>query len=256
MLYHFNFFVIFWSISCKIVSDFQKYFLCFNNSILEQLQYKTFEGKKCLVSGSGNVAQYTCEKINELGGKVVTLSDSSGWIFDGDGITADKLAWVMDLKNNRRGRISEYVSQFTGAEFNKRDELLDHNPMWAVDADCAFPSATQNEINATDASTIANSFYNISKKELSRLCSFSLSYNTQIGNAGIMSLVKALPLSIHEIGFVDCGFGYQGAQALLGMIKKSPLLHTLCIEGNHIPKNVRNKFLELNQENPHLSIYI
>jgi len=112
------------------------------------------------------------------------------------------------------------------------------------------------EINATDASTIANSFYNISKKELSRLCSFSLSYNTQIGNAGIMSLVKALPLSIHEIGFVDCGFGYQGAQALLGMIKKSPLLHTLCIEGNHIPKNVRNKFLELNQENPHLSIYI
>jgi len=115
---------------------------------------ETFEGKKCLVSGSGNVAQYTCEKINELGGKVVTLSDSSGWIFDGDGITADKLAWVMDLKNNRRGRISEYVSQFTGAEFNKRDELLDHNPMWAVDADCAFPSATQNEINATDAENL------------------------------------------------------------------------------------------------------
>ncbi len=115
---------------------------------------ETFEGKTCLVSGSGNVAQFTCEKINDLGGKVVTLSDSSGWVFDGDGITADKLAWVMDLKNNRRGRISEYLTQFPNAEFHERNDTLDHNPMWAVDADCAFPSATQNEINAIDADNL------------------------------------------------------------------------------------------------------
>ena len=115
---------------------------------------ETFDGKTCLVSGSGNVAQYTVEKVTELGGKVVTLSDSSGWIHDGDGIDADKLAWVMDLKNNRRGRISEYVEKFPIAEFHARDDSLDHNPLWAVPADCAFPSATQNEINGVDAKNL------------------------------------------------------------------------------------------------------
>jgi glutamate dehydrogenase (NADP+) len=115
---------------------------------------ETFDGKTCLVSGSGNVAQHTVEKVTELGGKVVTLSDSSGWIYDGDGIDADKLAWVMDLKNNRRGRISEYVEQFPSAEFHARDESLDHNPLWAVPANCAFPSATQNEINGVDAKNL------------------------------------------------------------------------------------------------------
>ena len=112
---------------------------------------ETIEGRTCLVSGSGNVAQFATEKINELGGKVVTLSDSSGWIFDGDGIDTEKLAWVMELKNNRRGRISEYVDQFPNAEFHHRDDSLDHNPMWSVPAQCAFPSATQNEINVIDA---------------------------------------------------------------------------------------------------------
>ena len=115
---------------------------------------ETFEGKTCLVSGSGNVAQYTVEKVTELGGKAVTLSDSSGWIYDGDGIDADKLAWVMDLKNNRRGRIGEYVEQFPNAEFHARDDSLDHNPLWAVPANCAFPSATQNEINGVDAKNL------------------------------------------------------------------------------------------------------
>ncbi len=114
-------------------------------------QNKTIEGCTCLVSGSGNVAQYTTEKINELGGKVVTLSDSSGWIFDGEGIDATKLAWIMDLKNNRRGRIGEYVEHFPEAEFHQSDNSLDHNPMWDIPADCAFPSATQNEINGLDA---------------------------------------------------------------------------------------------------------
>ena len=106
----------------------------------------TIEGKTCLVSGSGNVAQYTTEKINQLGGKVVTLSDSSGWVFDGDGIDSKKLAWVMDLKNNRRGRMSEYIEQFSDAEYHSYDASLDHNPMWSVPADCGYPSATQNEI--------------------------------------------------------------------------------------------------------------
>ncbi len=114
----------------------------------------TFEGKTCLVSGSGNVAQYTVEKMTELGGKVVTLSDSSGWVYDGDGIDATKLAWVMDLKNNRRGRIGEYVEEFPNAEFHPRDDSLDHNPLWAVPANCAFPSATQNEINGVDAKNL------------------------------------------------------------------------------------------------------
>jgi len=112
---------------------------------------ETIDGKICLVSGSGNVAQYATEKIFELGGKVLTMSDSSGWILDGDGIDATKLAWIMDLKNNRRGRIGEYVEQFPNAEFHHRDDSLDHNPMWSIPADCAFPSATQNEINAIDA---------------------------------------------------------------------------------------------------------
>ena len=115
---------------------------------------ETLAGKTCLVSGSGNVAQYTIEKATELGGKVVTISDSGGWIFDGEGIGAEKLSWVMDLKNKRRGRISEYADQFPNAEFHPRNDSLDHNPLWAVTADCAFPSATQNEINGVDAKNL------------------------------------------------------------------------------------------------------
>jgi glutamate dehydrogenase (NADP+) len=113
--------------------------------------------KICIVSGSGNVAQYTVEKITELGGRAVTLSDSGGFIHDPEGINAEKLAWVMDLKNNRRGRISEYVQEFSGATFTPSDPALDHNPIWTVKADCAFPSATQNEINAKDAKNLVKS---------------------------------------------------------------------------------------------------
>ncbi len=113
---------------------------------------ETIEGKRCLVSGSGNVAQFTTEKINELGGTVLTLSDSDGWIYDPDGIDTEKLAWVMDLKNNRRGRMCDYVQEFISAEYHENDSSLDHNPMWTIPADCAFPSATQNEINGIDAS--------------------------------------------------------------------------------------------------------
>ena len=108
---------------------------------------QTFEGKVCTVSGSGNVAQYTVQKLTELGAKAVTLSDSAGTIYDPDGIDAEKLAFVLDLKNVRRGRIKEYAEKF-GVEYlkNKRP--------WNVKCDCAFPSATQNEIDGNDAKAL------------------------------------------------------------------------------------------------------
>ena len=115
---------------------------------------QTLEGKVCLVSGSGNVSQYTIEKLLDLGAKPVTVSDSDGVIYDADGITREKLAFVMDLKNNRRGRIKEYSEKFKKAVYHPVDKMLDHNWLWAIKADCAFPSATQNEINAKDAANL------------------------------------------------------------------------------------------------------
>ena len=112
---------------------------------------QTLEGKTCLVSGSGNVSQYTVEKLLQLKAKPVTLSDSEGYIYDEAGITAEKLAFVMDLKNVRRGRIKEYAEKFKGAVYTPVDQKLDHNPLWTHKAQCAFPSATQNEINGFDA---------------------------------------------------------------------------------------------------------
>jgi glutamate dehydrogenase (NADP+) len=114
----------------------------------------SLEGKTCLVSGSGNVAQYTVEKILDLGGKVVTLSDSAGFIYDEKGIDREKLAWVMNLKNIRRGRIEKYAQQYPESVYTELDSALDHNPLWDVKADCAFPSATQNEINEKDAANL------------------------------------------------------------------------------------------------------
>ncbi len=125
---------------------------------------KTLEGKTCLVSGSGNVAQYTTEKLQSLGAKVVTLSDSSGYIFDEEGIDAEKLNWVMRLKNERRGRIKEYADHFPSSEYTEIPPSSESNPLWAHKADCAFPSATQNEINGKDAENmIKNGVYVISE---------------------------------------------------------------------------------------------
>ncbi|MCX7426802.1 MAG: NADP-specific glutamate dehydrogenase [Planctomycetia bacterium] len=107
-------------------------------------------GKTAVVSGSGNVAQYTVEKLNDLGAKVVTLSDSNGTIFDPNGINAEKLAWVSQLKNVRRGRISEYADQYKSAKY-----LPGERP-WGIECDMAFPSATQNEIDADDAKTLVD----------------------------------------------------------------------------------------------------
>jgi glutamate dehydrogenase (NADP+) len=114
------------------------------------------EGKTCLISGAGNVAQYTVEKLLDLGAKPVTLSDSGGFVFDPDGIDPEKLAWVMDLKNEHRGRIMAYAERFPRATFTPRDPKSDHDPLWSVPAQCAFPSATQNEINAKDAANLLN----------------------------------------------------------------------------------------------------
>jgi glutamate dehydrogenase (NADP+) len=108
---------------------------------------ESFTGKVCTVSGSGNVAQYTVEKLNQLGAKPVTLSDSSGFIYDPDGINSEKLAYVSDLKNIRRGRIKEYADKF-GVEY------VESQRPWGIKCDCAFPSATQNEIDGKDAKTL------------------------------------------------------------------------------------------------------
>ena len=122
------------------------------------------KGKTCLVSGSGNVAQYTVDKLISLGAKAVTLSDSTGYIYDEAGIDREKLAFVMDLKNNRRGRISEYADKFKGANFTAIDPKIDHNPLWDHKAECAFPSATQNEINEKDAANLLkNGVYVVSE---------------------------------------------------------------------------------------------
>jgi len=115
---------------------------------------QSLEGKTCLVSGSGNVAQYTVQKINQLGGKVVTISDSNGFIYDPAGIDEKKLAYVMELKNIRRGRIGEYAKEYPNVKYTPVDPKLDYNPLWAIPADCAFPSATQNEINGKDAENL------------------------------------------------------------------------------------------------------
>ncbi len=125
---------------------------------------ETLDGKTCLVSGSGNVAQYACEKLLDLGGKPVTLSDSGGYIYDEEGIDRDKLAFVMDLKNVRRGRIKEYVEKYSGSVYTETDPNADHNSIWDHKADCAFPSATQNEINEKDAANLLrNGVYLVSE---------------------------------------------------------------------------------------------
>jgi glutamate dehydrogenase (NADP+) len=115
---------------------------------------ESLEGKECLISGSGNVAQYTAEKLLDLGAKPMTFSDSGGFIHDKDGIDREKLAWVIDLKENRRGRIMEYAERFSTASFTPVDPRRSSNPLWSVPADAAFPSATQNEINEEDAAAL------------------------------------------------------------------------------------------------------
>ena len=119
----------------------------FADSMLKT-QGDSFDGKKVVISGSGNVAQYAAEKVIQLGGTVLTLSDSGGYIVDKEGITTEKLAWVKDLKNNRRGRIYEYAEHFPSAEYHKGKDP------WEVPCDVALPCATQNELDGNDAKTL------------------------------------------------------------------------------------------------------
>ena len=117
---------------------------------------KSFEGATVSISGSGNVAQYACEKVLDLGGVPVTMSDSSGWIHDPAGIDRAKLAWIMDLKNNRRGRISEYADAHEGVTFNPSAPEPTPNGLWGVNVDVALPCATQNELNGAEAQMLVD----------------------------------------------------------------------------------------------------
>jgi glutamate dehydrogenase (NADP+) len=116
----------------------------------------SLEGLTCLVSGSGNVAQHTTEKLIDLGAKVVTLSDSSGYIYDEQGIDREKLRFIKQLKNLRRGRIRDYIDRYPSAVYSEANYALDHQPLWQHMADCAFPCATQNELNEKDAYNLIN----------------------------------------------------------------------------------------------------
>ena len=120
---------------------------------LEMLKTRneTIEGKICTVSGSGNAAQFTVEKLIECGAKPITMSDSSGFIYDKNGITEEKLAWIQSVKNVRRGRIKEYVKKFKGAKY------VEGQRPWSIKCDCAFPCATQNEITGEDARKLVES---------------------------------------------------------------------------------------------------
>ena len=129
-----------------------------------QTRKEDYKGKVCLVSGSGNVAQYTIEKLLEFGAKPVTCSDSNGYIYDEAGFTTEKLAFLMELKNVKRGRIKEYADKFKSAVYTAIDPKLDYNPLWNHKAQCAFPSATQNEINGKDADNLLkNGIYVVSE---------------------------------------------------------------------------------------------
>ena len=119
-------------------------------------QGQSFDGKLVSISGSGNVAQFACEKVLDLGGKPVTMSDSSGFIHDPAGIDREKLAWIMDLKNNRRGRISEYAAHFDGVTFTASAPEPTPNGLWGVNVDVALPCATQNELNGAEAQMLVD----------------------------------------------------------------------------------------------------
>ena len=125
----------------------------FANEMLESTA-DSIKGKKCLVSGSGNVAQYAIEKLVRLGAIVQTVSDSNGYIYDEEGISLRKLAFIMELKNEKRGRISEYASQYKNVVYTETVPDSGSNPLWGHPADCAFPCATQNEINEHDANNL------------------------------------------------------------------------------------------------------
>ncbi|MGD2110745.1 MAG: NADP-specific glutamate dehydrogenase, partial [Phycisphaerae bacterium] len=125
---------------------------------------ESMKGKRCVVSGSGNVAQYAAEKVLDLGGVPISFSDSSGFIVDEEGVTREKLAFVMQLKNVKRGRIKEYLDKYPKAKYQPAESGAKSNPLWEVKCEVALPSATQNEINGLDAQHLAkNGCYCVSE---------------------------------------------------------------------------------------------
>ena len=194
------------------------------------------KGKTCLVSGSGNVAQYTVEKLIELGGKAVTLSDSAGYIYDEKGITTEKLQYLMQLKNVRRGRISEYADKYSEAVYTPVDNALDHNPLWNHKAECAFPSATQNELNVKDAqSFLNNGGYVVSEGAnmpttpdgVDLFVDNKILYGPgKAANAGGVA-VSGLEMSQNSLGF---SWSRDEVDAKLKTIMKS--IHTSCVEAS------------------------
>ncbi|MCK5097754.1 MAG: glutamate dehydrogenase, partial [Desulfobacteraceae bacterium] len=194
------------------------------------------KGKTCLVSGSGNVAQFTIEKILELGGKAVTLSDSGGYIYDESGITLKKLQYIMLLKNIRRGRISEYADKYSEAVYTPVDSSLGYNPLWNHKAECAFPSATQNELNAKDAQNFLNNGGSLVSEGANMPTTpdgVDLFVDNKIlfgpgkaANAGGVA-VSGLEMSQNSLGF---SWSRDEVDAKLKIIMKS--IHTACIDSS------------------------
>ncbi len=195
---------------------------------------ETLEGKRCLVSGSGNVAQYTIEKLLQLGAKSLTLSDSAGYVYDEAGIDGEKLAFVMELKNVRRGRIQDYADRFKGVVYFPVDAKLDHNPLWAHPADCAFPSATQNEINGKDAANLLrNGVYVVAEGAnmptgidgVSRFLDAKILYGPgKAANAGGVA-VSGLEMAQNSMRY---SWTREEVDNRLRLIMKS--IHTACVE--------------------------
>ncbi len=192
------------------------------------------EGKVALVSGSGNVAQYTIEKLLDLGAKAVTVSDSSGYIFDEAGIDREKLAYIMDLKNVRRGRIKEYAEKYPTAVYTPVDANSDFNPLWNHKANCAFPSATQNEINGNDAQNLMNNGVDLIS-EGANMPSTPEAINVYLenrvlygpgkaANAGGVS-VSGLEMSQNSLRF---NWSREEVDAKLGRIMKD--IHAQCVQ--------------------------
>jgi glutamate dehydrogenase (NADP+) len=205
---------------------------------------ESLEGKNCLLSGSGNVAQYTAEKILQLGGRVLTLSDSSGYIYDEEGIDAEKLRHVMQLKNVRRARIREYCEKYPHAVYTEVNPELDHNPLWNHQADCAMPCATQNEINEQDAQHLLNNGVGLVCEGANMPCTpdavdIFIENNILYGpgkaaNAGGVA-VSGLEMSQNSMRLA---WSEEEVDKHLRRIMKS--IHTTCIDAAHeygLPKN-------------------
>jgi glutamate dehydrogenase (NADP+) len=172
-------------------------------------QNDSLKDKTCLVSGSGNVAQFTLEKLIELGAKPITASDSSGYIVDKEGIDYEKLEYIKEIKNINRGRISEYVEKYPDAKYYELDSDKDHNPLWQVKAECVFPCATQNEINKKDAQNLNKSGIKLlaeganmplSAEAIDVICGSGILYAPgKASNAGGVA-VSGLEMSQNRIG--------------------------------------------------------